>query len=394
MLNNDYIFIKGKNHELSRFEIVSYLDARGFEYNMILDKGEFLVIRVSDDLNIGKMINSLGGTLKIAKIIMTTKKDELKKALDEIEIEGIFKLKTEKFIFGVSVYSEKDSYRIYRLIGSYFKKRLKQKGWKTKYFGFPRKRKPQLTNVEIIKKNLIENSAEIIVCLSDKVYIGATVSVHNPFEFQKRDIERPAQRTIFSIPPRLSKILINLSRAKEGDTLLDPFCGVGTILQEALLDGINIIGIDIDEECIKSSKENLRWVSKEYNLVLDNLDKKIKIGDAKRLSEYFKEGSIDSIATEPYLGPPLKKKPSIEEVGKIFEEIKPLYEDSLEEMYKILKPKKRIAIVSPCMKITKTKYVKFDFQSIATKIGFKIINSFIDVERRHKTFREIFVIEK
>ena len=392
MEKNDFIFIEGKNPELSKSEIKSYLDSRNYGYDISEDGKDFLVIRLGN-LDLEKMMKSLGGTLKIANVLLEVPKDELENSLENLDLEKIFKSK--KFIFGISVYSEKDSYRIYKLIGKHLKKRLKENKKSAKFFGFPKNRKPQLTNVEVIKKNFIENSAEVIVCsVKDKFYIGITKNVHNPFEFRKRDIERPVQRTIFSISPRLSNILINLSGAKENDILLDPFCGVGTILQEAVLNGINILGIDIDEECVKASKENLRWLSKEYNLGLNDIENKIKVGDTRKLSEYFEENSIDGIATEPYLGPPLKKKPSLNEIEEIFKEIRTLYEESLNEMYKILKNKKRIAIVSPCIRTTKTKYVKLDFANIAKKAGFKIINSFFDAERRHKTFREIFVIEK
>ena len=118
------------------------------------------------------------------------------------------------------------------------------------------------------------------------------------------------------------------------------------------------------------------------------------VGDSRKLREYFEGNSIDAIATEPYLGPPLKKKPSLQEIDKIFEEIGNLYEKSLREMYRVLKPGKKIAIVSPCIRTTKSKCVKFDFKSISSKIGFRIIKSFIDAEARHKTVREIFVIQK
>jgi tRNA G10 N-methylase Trm11 len=389
MGKNDFIFIKGKNPELSKFEILSYLDARNYEYKVLENAKDFLIININN-ADIERMINSLGGTLKIAPILASFLKSELNSALENINVKDIFKSKIK--LFGVSVYAEKNSYETYKLIGGYFKKKLKQDGISTNYFGFSRK-EPVMTNVEVIKKNLINESAEIVVCSKNKTYIGVTKAIHNPFEFQKRDIGRPIQRTIFSIPPRLAKILINLSGAKEGDKLLDPFCGIGTILQEAILNGINIIGLDIDENCIRGSKENLRWLSTEYNLNL-NIDDKVKQGDARRLSEYFQRNSIDAIATEPYLGPPLKNKPKESEAYKIFEDIENLYEESLREMYIVLKPKKRIAIVSPCIRISKTRDVKFDFQSIVRKVGFKMVNSFIDAEERHRTFREIFVLEK
>jgi tRNA G10 N-methylase Trm11 len=387
----DFIFIKGKNEELSNFEIISYLESRNYKYDILDESKEFLIARL-DEIYIEKMMKSLGGTLKIADVLLYTAKDEIENNLGKMELEKIFKERRERLIFGVSVYSEKDSYKIYKSVGNYFKKTLKQYGIRAKYFGFDRKRKPQLTNVEVIKKNLISESAEIIVCCSkNKAYVGITKAIHNPFEFQKRDVGRPKQRIIFSISPRLSNILINLSWAKEGDTILDPFCGIGTILQEAVLNGIKIRGLDLDSECIEAAKENLKWLAKEYELYFDE---KIMVGDSRKLSEYFEENSIDAIATEPYLGPPLKKKPSLQEINEIFEEIKNLYEDSLREMYKVLKPNKRIAIVSPCIRTTKSKCIKFDFKSIASKIGFKTIKSFIDAEERHKTVREIFVIQK
>lgn len=394
-MENDFIFIKGKNEELSRFEIISYLNSRKYNYEIKNNSKEFLVISLSDEIDLHKMMESLGGTLKIAKVMFCIRKEEIESKLDRIELRNIFRTMNRKMVFGVSVHSEKDPYKVYKLIGNYFKKRLKQEGISSKYFGFERKRKPQLTNVEVIKKNLIEESAEILACqFENKFYIGTTQYVHNPFEFQKRDVGRPRQRTIFSISPRLSNILINLSGAREGDILLDPFCGIGTIIQEAVLRGIRIRGIDIDEKCIEAAKENLKWLSREYKLNLGNLDEKIIVGDARKLNEHFENNSIDAIATEPYLGPPLKSKPSENEAFRIFEGLEDIYEKSLRSMYFVLKTKRRIAMVSPCIRIKKNKSVSFNLKGIATKVGLRVINSFIDAEERHRTFREIFILEK
>ncbi len=49
--------------------------------------------------------------------------------------------------------------------------------------------------------------------------------------------------------------------------ILDPFCGSGTILQEAMLLGFkNIYGSDKDKRAIANSKENINWLKKEYKL--------------------------------------------------------------------------------------------------------------------------------
>lgn len=381
------IFIKGKNPELSRLEIMSYLDSRNYKYSIVEDSENFTVIDM-ENVILG-MIESLGGTLKIANVL--TEGDDINKV--DVGSLGLEKLIKEN-IFGLSVYSKKDQYEIYNSIGKGLKKRFKEKGIKAKFFGFPKHRKPIMSNVEVIKKKLVEHSFELVACVSEKrFYIGITNSLHNPLEFQKRDIGRPAQRAIFSIPPRLANIMINLAQAKEGDVLLDPFCGIGTILQEAALKGITITGIDKDENCIVSARKNLKWLSDEYRLKVD-LGRRIKTGDATKLSKYFKNDSIDAIVTEPYLGPPLKGNQSQNKVKELFDELKPLYEKSLKEMYKVLKNGKRIAIVSPCIRTRKDDVIKFNFEKLAKDARFNIINSVTDSEKRHRTIREIFVIEK
>ena len=107
--------------------------------------------------------------------------------------------------------------------------------------GFSKDRKlAQLSHVEVLKKNLVENKAEVLFCVGkEETWVANHRAVHNPFEFQKRDIYKPIQRKIFGMPPRLARIMVNLSACTPGKVLLDPFCGVGTILQEALMERAN-----------------------------------------------------------------------------------------------------------------------------------------------------------
>ena len=97
----------------------------------------------------------------------------------------------------------------------------------------------------------------------NETWVGTTVAVHNPFEFQKRDIYKPNQRTIFAMPPRLARIMVNLSACTPGKTLLDPFCGVGTVLLEALLANAKVVGVDTNSWCVKAADENLEWLTRE-----------------------------------------------------------------------------------------------------------------------------------
>ena len=47
---------------------------------------------------------------------------------------------------------------------------------------------------------------------------------------------------------KLTRVMINLTGLKEGETVCDPFCGTGTTLLEAESMGIHAVGLDFDEK--------------------------------------------------------------------------------------------------------------------------------------------------
>ncbi|MEM2226226.1 MAG: methyltransferase domain-containing protein [Candidatus Bathyarchaeia archaeon] len=77
----------------------------------------------------------------------------------------------------------------------------------------------------------------------------------------KSSAERaPRRRPFFhpsSMPPKLARCMVNLSRAKAGEAFLDPFCGAGGILLEAASIGCETIGSDIDPKMIRGARANL-----------------------------------------------------------------------------------------------------------------------------------------
>lgn len=64
-----------------------------------------------------------------------------------------------------------------------------------------------------------------------------------------------------TLDSELARFLVNLSRVKEGQKLLDPFCGTGSILIEAGKMGAKGFGSDIDDEMIFYARENL-WANR------------------------------------------------------------------------------------------------------------------------------------
>ena len=251
------------------------LTRRDIPFEIEFVSKEFFTINVEQELG-NFTIDDLGGTIKIGeakeKVLTQTVKEafleknkeaqsQITQALASSGLVDDMAKSADKILFGVSVYCAEKSLRsisgnIQRFVGSAVKDELEGYGKKSKFMGFSKERNKlaQLSHVEVLKKHLVENKGEILFCIGkEETWIAATTGVHNPFEFQKRDIYKPNQRKIFAIPPRLARMMVNLSACTPGKTLLDPFCGVGTILQEALLAKAKVVGMDVNGWCVKAA---------------------------------------------------------------------------------------------------------------------------------------------
>jgi len=428
------VFIPGKNWILSLAELVSFLEAKRAKFSIRSLSKEFFAVSIEEIAGV-LTIADLGGILKIGNA--TTEfatqgireaflqkdnqaRDELNKAIVPNNlINEMFAATPEKVFFGVSVYCAEESLRpvskiIQRFLGSSVKRELSTHGKKSRFMGFSRDREyPQLSPVEVLKKHLVESKTEILLCIGRKqTMVANTVAVHNPFEFQKRDVGKPNQRKIFAMPPRLARIMVNLASCTQGRLLLDPFCGVGTILQEALLAELKVIGVDLNPWCIKAAEENLEWLKREYSL--EKAEYTIFQGDARRLSDKLIE-RVDAIATEPDLGPALRQVPTTPYAKKIIAKLKPLYAGLLEAAYRVLKKDGRLVLVTPHIRTRSGGPVTMPIGEEAASIGFEIVYpfqkkifasdvevkkklaetaSFVDAEMRHKIGREIHVFQK
>ena len=428
------LFISGKNWKLSLAELASYLKARETKFEVQFFSKEFFAVNVEEGFG-ASVIDDLGGTIKIGEakaqfptlIVKEAFLERNKQAQSQIAasiatsgiVDGMAK-SAEKVLFGVSVYcTEKTprplSWVIQRFIGSTVKDELAGYGKKSKFMGFSKDRRfAQLSHIEVLKKNLVENKSEVLLCIGkEETWVATTVAVHNPFEFQKRDIYKPNQRTIFGIPPRLAKIMVNLSACKPGKVLLDPFCGVGTILQEALLARAKVVGVDVNPWCVKAANENLEWIKREYNL--EDTEFRVVQGDIGRLTEKIGQETVDCVVTEPDLGPALRQVPTGPYALKIIQKLEPLYFTFVEEAYRVLQNGGRLVLVTPYIITRSGQSVTMPIGEKLENLGFRRIQPFskdmfskdaigleelidasslVEVDERHKICREIHIYQK
>ena len=109
---------------------------------------------------------------------------------------------------------------------------------------------------------------------------------------------------------------------------------------------------------------------------LKRLKNKVKIieGDAKKLTRYFKRNSIQSVATEPYLGPYYKKLPLRREVEGVVKNLERLYYEFLIQLRQIMRKNGKAAIVFPRLKFQGgSKNLEID--KILKDTGFKVFKA-------------------
>jgi len=387
---SEFVFVLGKNAELSKAEIESYLNVRRTAFEIADSSADFLVIRAEQLPE--AMMKELGGTLKMGEVVYRSELEGIEDIANEIRqkvnFDLLFLSLPDKPLFAVSAYGDSADQKF---LSEFFKKALKDFVKGPSYVHLA-ENESAISHTELVKRRILQKGFELLACRGGLFWLAKTTAVHNPFEFQKRDMERPVQRAIFSIPPRLARIMINLTNRTEG-VLLDPFCGIGSILQEAALAGFDVRGEDIDEAAVKGCRKNLEWLQTTYGVTIGGIDEKVRQGDARKLGGYFGNDSVDAIVTEPYLGEPLRDKPNARQACKILEELGPLFEESIKEMGKILKPHGRIVMVSPFFE-AEGKPVGLDMRQIAGKAKLRLIQQLPDFEERHKTLRMINVLEK
>jgi tRNA G10 N-methylase Trm11 len=428
------LFISGKNWMLSLAELTSYFKARKIRFEIQFFSREFFAISFEESFDSSAMAD-LGGTIKIGEVkakfqtqivkeafLQKSKhaQSQITESLASSDSVDEMAKSAEKIFFGVSVYCAEKTLRplswvIQRFVGSSIKGELADYSKKSKFMGFSKDRKfAQLSHVEVLKKNLVENKAEVLLCIGkEETWVATTVAVHNPFEFQKRDIYKPNQRKIFAMPPRIARIMVNLSSCTPGKVLLDPFCGVGTILQEALLARAKVVGVDVNPWCVKAANENLEWLKSEYSL--EGAEFRVLQGDVSRLAQKIGQETVDCIVTEPDLGPALRQVPTGPYALKIIQKLEPLYFGFVEEAHRVLKRDGRLVLVTPYIITRSGKSVTMPIGEKLENCGFKRVqpltkemfsegavgleelvgvSSLVEVDERHKIGREIHIYEK
>ncbi len=339
-----YLAVLGQNRELTLAELTAVYPG----IKNISRQNESVIFDSEKKIDIER----LGGTPKLAEVLEEGLAFQDAKGAILKELRKMHKEK--KVFFGMSFYGNSDSKKYDRL-GKEIKSALKDAGYKARWAV---SRELALSSVYIKTNKLLTRGFDfnIIFLGGGKVTVAKTVAVQDFADYEFRDMRRPARDLISGMtPPKLAKLLINLSRQPsplkvrgelEGsyDNFLDPFCGSGTFLAEAALLGINqICGSDASAKAVSDSQKNFSWLKEKYNLPQTA---EIKICDIKNISSCWQK-KFTSIATEPYLGPPIRGELSFMQAEKMQKELSGLYEIYLKNLSSVLEKNGTLVLVVP-----------------------------------------------
>ncbi len=347
-----YAFILGHNPKLSVAEIKAVLT----DLKSVLETDSFLIIE-NNEIDCGQILRRLGGTVKVGIIIADRiDKDIIIKSLLQ-EDRG------NKINFGVSYYKSKvksQKSKVDLRFGLEIKRLLRKRGVSSRLVT---SREPVLSSVVITKNKCQE------YMILDDLWLAKTCAVQEFEEYSRRDFGRPVRDVLSgTMPPKLAKIMINLAQVPLEAKILDPFCGSGTVLQEAILLGYkNVIGCDISEKAIKDAQNNLHWLITNYQLLITNY--KIFQCNVERIGDSIQQVTIDAIVTEPYLGPALRGGESEKQLQQIIDELSKLYLAAFGEFGKVLKPGGKVVIIFPRF-VYKKEILKIKILNKIEELGF------------------------
>lgn len=138
--------------------------------------------------------------------------------------------------------------------------------------------------------------------------------------------------------------------SQEKITVLDPFCGTGVVLQEALLMGYSAYGTDLEPRMIAYSEANLDWLTAKYQI----LDTKysLQAADATnhqwQISKFQTPNSKIVVACETYLGRPFTERPSSAIFAQTISEVNLILKRFLQNIQPQLPQGSRLCLAVPC----------------------------------------------
>lgn len=154
--------------------------------------------------------------------------------------------------------------------------------------------------------------------------------------------------------------------------VLDPFCGTGTVLQEALLHNFDVIGSDLSEKMATYTTENLNWLQKNF----DTAGKVLYISQADAVDHRWKQSKkISAVVCETYLGQPFSAPPSPTKLKEVSGNCNHIISKFLTNIHSQLQPGTPLCIAVPAWMSADGRFTHLPLIKQLSKLGYERIIS-------------------
>jgi len=285
-----------------------------------------------------------------------------------------------KITLGISAYGPNINAREVQKTGIILKQKLKKTGVSLRLIP---NTEPALSSATSHhnKLGLSQNKVEIIVAVANngKTIIAESTGSQNITAYANRDQERPKRDAFVGmLPPKLAQIMLNLAvggyskipnetpcSSEQPLVILDPFCGTGVILQEALLMGYSAYGTDLSEKMIRYSRDNLNWLADKYHAQFDWY---LHEGDA--LNAKWRQ-PIDAVVSESYLGQPFSAPPSPAKLVEVRDNCNHIITEFLRNLGSQIIPGTPLCIAVPAWRDKTGQFTHLPLIATIARLGYK-----------------------
>ncbi len=394
-------------------------------------------------------ITTLGGTIKCAKVITElpasrTDKASLLAASRFItqHYQAKWAHSPHKITLGLSAYNLAVGARDVQKTGLILKSSLKKSGTSLRLIPNDQ---PALSTATAHNNKLGGSPHKVELLLikttDRRLIIAESRGVQNITAYTRRDRHRPKRDAFVGmLPPKLAQIMLNLalgagslahqkscSNSATGSasslsdksmvlrtalpdafdleetagslaavTILDPFCGTGTVLQEALLAGYDVVGTDLSQKMVDYTTENLSWLQSTFTAPSRPVGRVIDIHQADATSHHWPNSThLTAVVCETYLGQPFSAPPAPQKLAEVTGNCNHIITSFLANIRPQLTPNTPLCIAVPAWYDTSGQAAHLPLIKHLQKLGYHQLNRTPLIYRRpdQVVARELLVLK-
>lgn len=373
---NQFLYLLGRTPELAVLELRSLIP----DHSCVELTPTVYRVELAED-EATATFHRLGGAVKLARVLATVP-ELTPAALVPLLLPEIT---SGRFTFGISAPQAGVSLPadLLRMI----KEILTEQGISSRFVTHAEDE--MLSSVIVATQSVTEL---VIIRVDDRYTVGRTVAVQDYAEWNSRDYERPrSDPKAGMLPPKVSRMAVNIAVGADtaGKLVVDPFCGMGTVLAEAYLSGCRVVGCDIAADAVEGAQKNMEWLQRKYG---DRGAIPVHLADATHLSDVLSPSSVDAIVTEPFMGSTkyALQSPPPETVKRVITGLERLYQGCLKDWWEVLRPGGVVMMALPEYSVNGRKYFVKKIVDSCENFGYTILAGPIEYSRPQATVKRLF----